>query len=142
MGLSTFEKKLKKEIEGVLAPASPGIQVQVHQAGKKLCDLSVGETYAYYDFASVTKVVFTVQAFMKAFDEGRWNLKSTVKDFCPWFSHEQVRIVDCLNHSSGLTWWMPLYQQLDLSTSVINRWTEGARIIRGLSLEKKDVSVY
>jgi len=142
MSLTSLEKKLKKEIESVIAPASPGVQIQVHQAGKKVCDLSVGETYAYYDFASLTKIVFTVQALMKAFDEGRWNLKSTVKEFCPWFLHEEVRIVDCLNHSSGLIWWMPLYQQLDLASSVINRWTEGARIIRSLALEKKDISIY
>ncbi|MEZ0392404.1 MAG: serine hydrolase domain-containing protein [Pseudobdellovibrionaceae bacterium] len=142
MSLSSFEKKLKKQIEAVLAPASPGLQVQVHQTGKKVCDLAVGETYAYYDFASLTKVVFTVQAMMKAYDEGRWNLKSKVKEFCPWFAHDEVTVAQCLTHSTGLTWWMPLYQQLDLSTSSLNRWTEGARILRSLPLQKSEASVY
>lgn len=142
MNLSSFEKKLKKQIEAVLPTASPGVQLQVHQAGKKICDLAIGDTYAYYDFASLTKVVFTVQAMMKAFDEGKWDLKSKVKDFCPWFSHEHVLVRDCLTHSSGLVWWMPLYQQLDLETSRLNRWTESARIIRGLPIEHQDQSVY
>lgn len=142
MSLTNLEKKLKKQIEGVLATASPGVQIQVHQGGKKICDFGVGETYAYYDLASLTKIIFTVQALMKAFEEGRWNLQTKVRDICPWFPHEDVTIVDCLTHSSGLVWWMPLYQQLDLSSSTLSRWTETARIIRGLPLEKNDVSVY
>jgi serine-type D-Ala-D-Ala carboxypeptidase len=142
MSLSSLETKLKKQIESVLPGKAPGVQIQVHQAGKKVCDFSVGETFAYYDLASLTKVVFTVQAMMKAYEEGKWNLKSKVKDFCPWFLHEDVLLTECLNHSSGLVWWMPLYQQLDLGTSRINRWTEAARIVRGLGLEKAESSVY
>lgn len=142
MNLSSFEKKLKAQIEAAIPSASPGVQIQVHQAGKKVCDLSVGETYAYYDFASLTKVVFTVQALMRAFDEGKWDLKSKVKDFCPWFPHEKISIRDCLTHSSGLVWWLPLYERLDLSTSPLSRWTESARIIRDLPIEKNGKSVY
>src|SRR3954470_18851646 len=140
MSLSGFEKKLKQQLEGILPSTTPGLQVQVHRAGKKVCDLSVGETYTYYDFASLTKVIFTVQAMMKAFDAGKWTLKSKVKDFCPWFLHAEVSISQCLSHCSGLVWWMPLYKQLDLSSSMLNRWTEGARIVRGLALEKSESS--
>lgn len=142
MSLSAFEKKLKKQIEESLAPAAPGVQIQVHQTGKKVCDLSIGQTYAYYDFASLTKIVFTVQAMMKAFDEGRWNLKSKVQEFCPWFPHEDILITQCLSHSSGLVWWSPLYQNLDLATTPLNRWEEGARIIRELPLDRQETSVY
>ncbi len=138
----SLEGKLKKQIEKALPGVSPGVQVQAHLAGKKVCDFSVGETYAYYDLASLTKIIFTVQAMMKAYEEGRWNLKSKVKEFCPWFLHDDVLVADCLSHSSGLVWWMPLYQQLDLTTSRLNRWTEAARIVRGLSLEKNEASVY
>ncbi len=139
---SGFEKKLKKQIESALAPAAPGLQIQVHQAGKKICDLSVGETFAYYDLASLTKIIFTTQALIKAFEEGKWNLQSKVKDFCPWFPHEQVLIQDCLNHSSGLTWWLPLYKHLDLKTPRLSRWMETAKILRDLPLEKNTSSVY
>jgi len=142
MSLSSFETKLKKQIEKGLPGVAPGVQIQVHQAGKKVCDLSVGETYAYYDLASLTKIIFTVQAMTKAFEEGRWNLKSKVKEFCPWFLHDDVLVADCLSHSSGLVWWMPIYQKLDLGSSRLNRWTEGARIIRELQLEKNEISVY
>ena len=142
MSLSPLEKKLAKQIEPALKAATPGVQVQVHSAGKKICDLSIGETYPYYDLASLTKIIFTVQALMKAFQEGKWNLQSKVQDFCPWFLHKEVSIKDCLTHTSGLAWWLPLYQSLDLSTSSLNRWTEGARILQKLELEKKPESVY
>jgi CubicO group peptidase (beta-lactamase class C family) len=142
MSLSSLETKLKKQIEKVIPGVAPGLQVQVHQAGKKVCDFEVGETYAYYDLASLTKIIFTVQALMKAFEEGRWNFKTKVKEFCPWFLHENVLIADCLTHSSGLVWWLPLYQQLDLKSSRLNRWTEAARIVRGLPLENASTSVY
>lgn len=142
MKLTSFEKKLKEQVAAKLETAAPGVQIQVHQAGKKVCDLSLGETFAYYDFASVTKIIFTVQALMKAFEEGKWNLKSKVNEFCPWFPHENVTVVECLNHSSGLAWWLPFYKQLDLTTSPLSRWTEGARLVRGLSIDRKETSVY
>jgi CubicO group peptidase (beta-lactamase class C family) len=142
MSSSAFEKKLMSQLKDIIAPATPGLQIQVHSAGKKVCDLSVGQTYPYYDLASLTKIIFTVQAMIQSFELGKWNLESRVSDFCPWFPHTQVLIKDCLNHSSGLVWWMPLYQNLDLLSSRLNRWTEGAKVLRSLSLEKKGPSVY
>lgn len=142
MTVSVFEKNLRKHLEKALPPAAPGVQIQVHSQGKKVLDLSVGETFAYYDLASLTKIIFTVQALMKSFEEGKWNLKSTVHEFCPWFPDEKILIVECLNHSSGLPWWLPFYQSLDLTTSSLNRWTEAARMIREAKIEKTDVSVY
>jgi CubicO group peptidase (beta-lactamase class C family) len=142
MGSSQFEKKLVKEIEARLAPAAPGIQVQVHEAGRKVCDISVGTSYAYYDLASLTKIIFPVQAMMKAYQEGHWNLKSKVIEFCPWIGDENLLVRDLLSHSAGFIWWLPLFEKIDLGTSRMNRWTETAKIIRSLPLEKTDSSVY
>lgn len=142
MAGSGFEKKLISLIEEALPGVSPGVQVQVHQNGRKVCDVSVGETYPYYDFASVTKIIFTVQAMMMAFDQGQWNLKSKVQDFVPWFAHDNVLVRDLLTHSAGLVWWHPFYQSLDLSTSELNRWSEVAQVIRSLKLEPQHESIY
>lgn len=141
-GNSSFEKNLTKSIEGRLSEAAPGVQVQVHHAGKKVCDISVGTTFPYYDMASLTKIIFTVQAMMRAFDEKKWNLKSKVSEFCPWIADQELLVRDLLSHSAGFVWWLPLYEKLDLNTSRINRWTETARILRDLKLEKQDSSVY
>ena len=139
---TTLEKKLAKQISENIASAAPGVQIQVHQMGKKVCDFSVGETYPYYDLASLTKIIFTVQAFIQAFEDEKWNFKTSVQEFCPWFPHPEVLIADCLTHSSGLSWWEPIYQNLDLNTSRLNRWTEGARILRSLEVNRTDQSVY
>ena len=142
MSNSNFEKNLIQQIEARLAPASPGVQVQVHQAGKKVCDISVGKTYPYYDLASLTKIIFTVQAMMKAFEEGKWNFKSKVSEFCPWIADENILVRDLLSHSAGYVWWMPLFEKLDLKTSRLSRWEETAKILRSLNLEKNESSVY
>ncbi len=142
MSLSSLEKKISKLIEPALGSATPGVQIQIHQAGKKICDLAVGETFPYYDLASLTKIIFTVQVMMKAFEEGKWNLQTKVQEICPWFLSSQVLITDCLTHTSGLAWWLPLYQQLDLTSSRLNRWTESARILQNQKLDSPDKSVY
>lgn len=142
MRLQNFEQGLTKKIEQALPGAAPGVIVQVHQGGRKVCDVSVGQTYPYYDLASLTKIIFTVQTMMKAFDEGKWNLQSKLSDFLPWYPHTQLRIVECLSHCTGLPWWMPFYKQLDIESSRLEKWNQLSRIIREIPLEPVDVSVY
>lgn len=139
---STFEKKLLQNIEQALPGASPGLQVQAFLTGKKVCDIAAGTTYPYYDLASLTKIIFTVQAMLKAFDEEKWNLNSYVKDFVGWFPHTEVKVTQLLNHSSGLPWWIPFYQQIDLKQPTLNRWMDTAKIIRELPLTPNRQSVY
>lgn len=139
---SRLEKELEKKIEQQISAASPGVQIQVHQSGSKVIDISVGKTYAYYDFASLTKILFAVEAMKKAFQEGKWNFKSKVSEFCPWFPSETALVKDLLSHSAGLIWWYPFFEKLDLKSSRLNRWVEVARIIRELKLEVKEQSVY
>lgn len=142
MSLSAFEKRVLSQLEQEIVGATPGVQIQAHAHGKKILDISAGETFPYYDLASLTKIIFTVQAMILAFEQGKWTFKSKVQEFCPWFPHAETLVVDLLNHSSGLSWWLPFYQNLDLNSSVINRWTEGAKIIRSSPLEPKETSVY
>jgi CubicO group peptidase (beta-lactamase class C family) len=104
--------------------------------------LSLGKTYPYYDLASLTKIIFTTQALMKAFDEGLWSLDTKVADIVPGFKHAQIKIAECMNHSSGLPWWIPLYQKLDLKRDRPARWEETKKIISELTLESNEVSVY
>jgi CubicO group peptidase (beta-lactamase class C family) len=139
---ASFEKNLIQKITPCLPKATPGVQVQVHWEGKKISDISVGETYPYYDLASVTKIVFTVQAMAKAFDDGLWNLETTVKEILPWYGDEKTHITQLLDHSSGLPWWFSFFEQMDLQTTVLHRWTESARLIRDMELAETDQSVY
>lgn len=142
MKLNRIEQTLLEKIEPALAGAAPGVVVQVYAKGQKKVDLQVGTTFAYYDLASLTKMIFTVQAMMLAYDRGLWTLNDKVKEKLPWFSHDNVMIRDLLSHSSGLVWWLPFFEKIDMQTSELNRWTESARIIRDLRLEDNAVSVY
>lgn len=139
---SSFEQKLITKISENLPGAAPGVMVQVHQNGKKIADIAVGDTFAYYDLASLTKIIFTTQAIIRAFQEGLWNLKTKVVDILPWFPHPEMHITDLLNHSSGLAWWLPIYKDLNLESSVADRWNQVAQMVRNMPLEKKDESVY
>ncbi|GIL18406.1 MAG: esterase [Oligoflexia bacterium] len=142
MKSSIFEQKLIKRIEEKLPGAAPGIMVQVHQAGKKVCDIAVGETYAYYDLASLTKIIFTTQAMIGAFQDGKWNLSSKVKDYLKWFPSEETLILDLLNHSSGLPWWLPIYKEMNVQQSVEDRWKYLQQVLEKVTIEKRDSSVY
>lgn len=142
MNLSSFERKLFNALETQIVGRTPGLQVQVHQNGRKMADVSVGETYPYYDLASLTKVIFTTQALVWAFEKGMWKLEDKIKDKLPWFPFEDVKVIECMNHSSGLAWWSPFYQKIDLDQSVGKRWESLKKEIAGLPREKQEKAVY
>ncbi len=142
MKASILETRLEKKIFEVFAPATPGLCLQVHLKGKKVCDLGVGEVFPYYDLASLTKIVFTVQAMILAFDQGLWNLNTAVYEVLPWFRYEKVRIVDLLTHRSGLPAHLPIYKDVDLQQTASKRWDYYRTTISQLSLQKEPVSVY
>jgi len=142
MRFSAFEEKLVKKITDKLPGAAPGVQVQVHQLGRKICDISVADTFAYYDLASVTKALFTATALMKAFDEGTWQLTTRVSDLLPWFPHADVLVVNCLTHTSGLPWHHDFYKHLDLNKPIPERYEQMKTMIHELPREKPTAAVY
>ncbi|MBN8537897.1 MAG: serine hydrolase [Deltaproteobacteria bacterium] len=142
MKFSVLEKSLIKNIEEHIRDVTPGVMVRAYQNGRLVCDISVGETYAYYDLASLTKIIFTVQAMMLAFEEKKWDLDSRVKSFLPWYRHEKTRIQDLLTHSSGLIWWKPFYQELNLQDSWQSRREHLRKLLEELELAPQSQSVY
>ncbi len=142
MKYTVFEERLLKKIQLALPGAAPGVMVQVYQNGKKVCDIAAGDTYAYYDLASLTKIIFTTQAMMKLFQEGKWNLQTKVKEVISWFPHQEVLITELLNHSSGLFWWKPFYQEIDLKSTTPQKWKQLADMIAATPYEKTNQSIY
>ena len=113
----SLELKLAPRIEAAIADVTPGVVLRAYAGGALVCDLQVGDTRRYYDLASLTKIVFTQQALMQAFDQGLWTLDTTVGDILPDFSHPHTRITALLTHTSGIEWWMPFYETVDRSLS-------------------------
>ncbi|MCB0370945.1 MAG: serine hydrolase [Bdellovibrionales bacterium] len=142
MKFSVLEKNLIQNIEDHIKDVTPGVMVRAYQNGRLVCDISVGSTYAYYDLASLTKVIFTVQAMMLAFEEGKWNLDTKVKSVLPWYRHDQTRIQDLLTHSSGLIWWKPFYKELNIQNSWQDRREHLRKMIEAVDLTPQDISVY
>lgn len=79
---------------------------------------------AYYDLASLTKVLFTVRGVLKAVEEGLLDLDDPLKRHLPeaaWlkpepnFANKTLR--ELLTHTAGLPAWAPLYT-----------WGEGERL--------------
>lgn len=142
MRQSLLEQRLFKRIEAALPGVAPGVQLQVHQQGRKVVDIAVGDTFPYYDFASLTKIIFTVPAMMLAYEEGLWNFDTTIKYCWPEFPHPQVRLSQCLTHSSGAPWWYHFYKELDLQSDEAERRRWVKEKIATLEWQPQDVSVY
>ncbi|MEK2688681.1 serine hydrolase domain-containing protein [Bdellovibrio sp. GT3] len=142
MKFSVLEKNLIAKLEDRIRDTTPGVMVRAYQGGRIICDVAVGNTYAYYDLASVTKVIFTQQAMMYAFELGKWNFDSKVVDFLPWFQSPDTKITELLTHSSGLPWWMPFYQEINMNQSLDKRREQLREIIKGLKIEKSETAVY
>lgn len=142
MRTTLLETRLRQKIEEKLSGAAPGVQIQVHQGGRKFCDISVGDTFPYYDLASLTKIIFTVPALMSAFERGLWTLESRVSEFWPEFPYKDVRMIHLLTHSSGAPWWYPFFKELPLQESSAVKRQVLKEMIKGLPFEPKDESVY
>ena len=115
------DEKLALRIDAAIADVTPGVVLQAYAGGQRVCDLRVGQTGLYYDLASLTKIVFAQQALMQAYDQGLWTLASTVGDVLPDFTHPDIRIVELLTHTSGSTWWLPVYASADLRLPWLER---------------------
>ena len=114
MNLSTAENLLTQRVAQAIDGVTPGVVLRAYRRGALLCDCLVGTTHDYYDLASLTKVVFAQQALMQAFDQGLWTAGSRVADYLPGFPQGQIRLVDLMTHTSGMTWWKPFYESIPL----------------------------
>jgi CubicO group peptidase (beta-lactamase class C family) len=130
-----FEKVLKEKIESHLPGVTPGLVLQVYFKGKKVGDISCGQTYPYYDLASLTKIIFTVPLLMKSFDKGIWDLDTPVSQVCDWLKYRKIRISEILTHTSGLPGWSPFYKMIDLSLDLNSRWNRLSALINEMELD-------
>lgn len=142
MKYSVLEKNLIEKLNQNIKDVTPGVMVRAYQNGRVIADVSVGTTYAYYDFASLTKIIFTVQALMLAFDKGKWNLDTKVSSFLDWFPNKDTSIVQLLNHSSGLPWWMPVYKEMSVNWKYAEKRNYLKEKIRYAEFTKSGSSVY
>ncbi len=111
---SKLENTLAPRVAGAIENVTPGVVLRAWLGGEMVCDLRTGDTRRYYDLASLTKIVFTQQAMMQAFDRGLWQPESTVGDTLPDFRHPEIRLTELMTHTSGMEWWRPFHEAVDL----------------------------
>ena len=141
MKYSSQEAKLVEKIKNAIPDVTPGVVARAYHVGRLVCDVSVGQTYPYYDLASLTKIIFTQQAMMEAFDKGLWSMDSKVKDFLEDFKHD-VSIKELLTHTSGLEWWLPFYQSINLDLPWQEKRSWIYKNINDSKINKTGKSVY
>jgi len=145
-----LESKIQKLLQPHIPLVSPGILLQVHQAGRKILDLAVGETFPYYDLASLTKPIFSVQALIWAYEEKKWNENSMVSDI---FSQDQlnqfqvknlkIKLIDILTHSAGFEWWKDLYKETNYDLPLEKKWQKVlSNCFESVRQPAAEVSVY
>lgn len=135
------ENKLIEKIKLAISDVTPGVSARAYHMGRLVCDISVGDAYPYYDLASLTKVIFTQQAVMEAYDQGLWSMETKVKDILSDFNHD-IYIKDLLTHTSGLEWWLPLFQQIQLDLPWQEKRSWIYKQINILKLNKNEKAVY
>jgi CubicO group peptidase (beta-lactamase class C family) len=119
MKYTSKENQLIEKIKQAIPDVTPGVTARAYHIGRLVCDISVGQTYPYYDLASMTKVIFTQQAMMEAFDQGKWNFSTKVSEIIPDYKHDTL-VTELMTHTSGLEWWVPFYKEINLDLP----WTE------------------
>jgi CubicO group peptidase (beta-lactamase class C family) len=62
-----------------------------------------------YDIASLTKVLATATLTMILINRGLISLDDTISSYIQDFKHDNIKIIDVLNHQSGLLSWKPYY---------------------------------
>ncbi len=124
--MNSYERKLHSRIlERVpeLAEITPGLVIEVHSKGRKRAHLRLGETYTYYDLASLTKILFTASSAIAYFSSQPAELRSPIRDYLPWWKH-QTTPIDLLTHTAGLAWWKPYYKSLKGPMQPELRWNQ------------------
>lgn len=142
MKYNSLEKSLREKLDVQIRDVTPGVMVRAYQGGRLVCDVQAGNVFPYYDFASLTKVIFTVQGMMEAFDQKKWNLDTTVSSILPWFPFSTVLVKNLMNHSSGLPWWIPFYKDMPLNLSMTDKRDHLKKIISQQTLTESEKSVY
>lgn len=137
-----MNKELDKKLAGLVQDLTPSMELEFWSAGRKLYHFKLGRKQKYYDLASLTKILFTVPAFMELVQESGLKLKSSVTKVLPWYRHPEVSLFDLLTHTSGLVWWQALGEGFTEEHSFEERWWEVKRALRHAPLKKNQGAVY
>lgn len=111
--LLQIEKELQSFFFQIPVGVTPGLQLQAFLKGQKIVDTQFGQTYAYYDWASLTKPLMTALACAWAHDQNKINIESHLNQYIPDFNSDRITIRDLLCHQSHLPSYFPFYKEMN-----------------------------
>ncbi|MBK9737443.1 MAG: serine hydrolase [Saprospiraceae bacterium] len=92
-----------------------------------------------YDLASITKIASSTLAVMRLVSEGKFNLDTTLADYCPEFKATNkagLTFIDMLTHRSGLKAWIPFWKDAVDTSATIDK-----ALTMDLNLEKSFIVI-
>lgn len=124
--MNAFEKKLSRRIRDDvpdLSSITPGVVIQAWERGRLKGEVRAGQTYKYYDLASLTKIIFSATASMQYFSDHRRDLHVPVRERLEW-SRLKATPFQLLTHTAGLEWWLPMYKKFKGPFDPVHRWAQ------------------
>lgn len=112
MSITDVIQKITNAIDGV----TEGIKVQAYLQGELKVQVDAGRSYPFYDLASLTKIVFSVSWFMRAFENNKISDTDKVSAYLKWYPHTHVTFAELLNHTAGHRAWTGFYETLNRDT--------------------------
>src|SRR5689334_1939677 len=88
---SKLYERIKKEIPDLKA-YTPGLLIEVIHKGKLQAHINLGDTYRYYDLASLTKIIFSATAWMRWVSRSDFDLDLPAFYFLPWWRHRNISV--------------------------------------------------
>lgn len=107
-----IENKILKKITPAIQGVTPGLCLQVYLKGKLKINISIGEAYPYYDWASLTKTVFTVSRLMNHCEKNFLFNEEKLSNLLSGVPKSQVSIKHLLTHQAGFSSHQPFYKKI------------------------------
>jgi CubicO group peptidase (beta-lactamase class C family) len=141
--MNSFERRLLKRFDELedLKSITPGVQVDVHLKGKRIGRIDVGNTYPYYDLASLTKILFTSSVGIHYFSQNKRALDMAISGELPWW-HRKTTPRGLLTHTAGLEWWIPMYKKLKGPMNHSLRWEQMKKNLAKVKPQRRTKAVY
>lgn len=141
--MNSFERKLLKNLKEIpdLSAITPGVQVDVHVKGRRVGRIDVGQTYSYYDLASLTKILFTASVAIHYFSQNRRALDQSISEILPWWKRKTTPR-GLLTHTAGLEWWLPMFKRLKGPFDPDRRWEQMKRELARVKPKRRARAIY
>ncbi len=141
--MNAFERRLLRKISEIdLIASAPGVVIDVHSQGKRVGLVRAGETYPFYDLASLTKIIFTASRAMMHFSEDPQSLERDLREVLPWWKHRHTTPFGLMSHSAGLEWWLPMYKKLRGPIEPASRWAQMKKQLAKIKPASRELAVY